>query len=91
MMTICADAGFLIGLYDQRDDRHDRAVEDFVKLFGSGANRLLIPWPILYETVSTRMARNLGALAQMDETGSGCKHSRRLSLSATTLSGGRIG
>ena len=66
MITICADAGFLIGVYDQRDERHNEAVNDFVKLFGKGANRLLIPWPVLYETVSTRMARNLRALAQME-------------------------
>ena len=59
MMTICADAGFLIGVYDQRDERHDEAVGDFVRLFGNGVNRLLVPWPMLYETLSTRMARNL--------------------------------
>ena len=66
MTTICADAGFLIGVYDERDERHEEAVDDFVRLFGSGVNRLLIPWPILYETVSTRMARNVKGLALME-------------------------
>jgi predicted nucleic acid-binding protein len=66
MMTICADAGFLIGVYDQRDERHDQAVQDFIRLFGTGMNRLLIPWPILYETVSTRMTRNFRGLALME-------------------------
>jgi len=66
MSTICSDAGFLIGVYDERDERHEEAVTDFVRLFGSGANRLLIPWPILYETVSTRMARNIKGLGRME-------------------------
>ena len=66
MNTICADAGFLIGVYDQRDERHEEAEKDFVELFGAGANRLVIPWPILYETVSTRMARNTKGLVLME-------------------------
>ena len=53
-------------MYDQRDERHDEASEYFVRLFGSGANRLLIPWPILYETMSTRTVRNVKGLALME-------------------------
>jgi len=65
-MTVCTDAGFLIGVYDQRDERHGHAVKSFVTWFGSGAHRLLVPWPMLYETVSTRMARNAKAMALME-------------------------
>lgn len=56
-MNVCADAGFLIGLYDSTDEHHDEAATLFANLFASSSNRLVIPWPILYETVSTRMAR----------------------------------
>ena len=57
-MNICVDAGFLIGLYDYKDEYHDQAVTHFTNLLGSSSNRLVTPWPILYETVSTRMARS---------------------------------
>jgi len=56
-MNICTDAGFLIGLYDNSDEHHTAATQYFTNLFRSGSNRLVIPWPILYETVSSRTAR----------------------------------
>ena len=55
---ICADASFLIGLYDERDHFHDRARDHFLRYFPKGNNRLIIPWPIVYEAVSTRMVKN---------------------------------
>jgi len=62
-MNVCADAGFLIGLYDQTDQYHKAAAEYFGVLFESSANRLVIPWPVLYEAVSTRLARRRDAIA----------------------------
>jgi predicted nucleic acid-binding protein len=57
MSAICVDSGFLIGLYDDRDQYHARAIELFVAYFDNSVNRLLVPWPVLYETVSTRLVR----------------------------------
>jgi predicted nucleic acid-binding protein len=57
MKSICVDAGFLIGLYDESDQHHEKAAVHFLQLFDRTTNSLLVPWPILYETVSTRMAR----------------------------------
>ena len=54
-MTVCVDAGFLIGLYQESDPYHQKAKEHFVTYFDSGFNRFLIPWPVLYESVRTRM------------------------------------
>lgn len=61
-MNICADTGFLIGLYDDTDQYHTEATSHFANLFESAVNRLVIPWPILYEAVSTRVARRRKAL-----------------------------
>lgn len=58
MNTVCVDSGFLLGLYDVTDPYHTKANEMFIRYFGETQNRLLVPWPILYETVSTQMARN---------------------------------
>ena len=57
MSAICVDSGFLLGLYDNRDQFHARANELFVEYFNNAVNRLLVPWPVLYETVSTRLVR----------------------------------
>lgn len=56
-MNICVDAGFLIALYDPGDNHHETAAGIFQQLFDSAPHRLVMPWPILYETLSTRMAR----------------------------------
>ena len=55
---MCVDTGFLIGLYGARDQYRPEASSHFLRLFGSGNNRLVIPWPILYETVSTRLVKH---------------------------------
>lgn len=58
MSDICVDASFLIGLYDERDGRHNQAREYFLRYFPEGDNRLVIPWPIVYEAVSTTLVKN---------------------------------
>lgn len=58
MKSVCVDAGFLIALYDETDEYHSRAKDYFVQYFDIVQNQLLVPWPILYETISTRMARH---------------------------------
>src|SRR5580658_71110 len=58
MRLVCVDAGFLIGLYDDRDQHHKKAKEYFLRLFSSGNNRMVVAWPILYEDVSTKTVKN---------------------------------
>lgn len=58
MSTVCVDSGFIIALYDQRDQHHSKAKEIFKIYFNNRINKLIVPWPILYESVSTRMVRD---------------------------------
>jgi hypothetical protein len=60
MARVCVDACFLIGLYDRDDQHHATALRQFDALFGeeSVRNQLVVPWPILYECMGTRYARN---------------------------------
>jgi len=60
MARVCVDACFLIGLYDRDDQHHDAAVTHFAALFGeeSARHQLVTPWPILYECLGTRYARD---------------------------------
>ena len=59
-MNICVDTGFLISLYSEKDPRrHSKAESMFVQYFENGIqNKLLIPWPILYEAVATKITKN---------------------------------
>jgi predicted nucleic acid-binding protein len=57
MSDICVDSSFLIGLYDETDERHERATDYFLRYFPKSNNRLIIPWPIVYEAVSTQMVK----------------------------------
>jgi predicted nucleic acid-binding protein len=67
MAKICADAGFLIALYDNRDSHHEDATARFNALFAPDSlrNVLLAPWPILYESLNTRQARRSHTLRQL--------------------------
>jgi len=80
MKSICVDAGFLIGLYDERDEHHQQAQQYFLSFFESTPNRMLIPWPILYETLSTRMVRNRKAMVLLEKDWKRLALQRRLEL-----------
>ena len=60
MKYLCVDACYLIALYDPTDQHHTEAERSFKSLFESSANQFVVVWPILYETLSTRMARHSG-------------------------------
>lgn len=53
--VVLADAGFMLALIDQKDEHHRRASELYKHIEEWHA---LVPWPALYETVSTRTARS---------------------------------
>lgn len=48
------DSGFFFALFDQRDSHHASAIEmeEWLERFP-----VVIPWPILYETINTRFVR----------------------------------
>jgi predicted nucleic acid-binding protein len=55
-----ADSGIWYALFDSRDPYHDQTRQkgDYLDLF-----HVVLPWPILYETLCTRFVRNTSALA----------------------------
>ncbi len=59
-MNICVDTGFLIGLYSEKDPRvRSKAENLFLQYFNNNIqNKLLVPWPILYEAVATQMTKS---------------------------------
>lgn len=62
---MCVDSGFLIALYDNRDDHHESAEKHFVQRFDAAENILVIPWPILYESISSRLVRRRDRIAKL--------------------------
>lgn len=62
MKFACADTGFFIGLYDETDAFHQLANLYFEELFENGDNHLVVPWPVLYETVSTKLVKHRSRL-----------------------------
>jgi predicted nucleic acid-binding protein len=67
MSDICVDTGFLLGLYVESDQYHEPAQRCFSDYFESTTNRLIVPWPILYETISTRLSRNWSAMTLLEQ------------------------
>ena len=80
MRDVCVDTGFLIGLYQQKHDFHVKAQEYFNRFFAEGGNRMLVPWPIVYETFSTRTVRNADALTVLSSDWRRLQHRGQLHL-----------
>jgi len=51
---VTCDTGFWIAAFDPKEDQHARALELFDDL---AVHNMLIPWPITYEVLRTRMVR----------------------------------
>jgi predicted nucleic acid-binding protein len=58
------DTGVLYGVFDNRDPRYKEANEkvEYFDLF-----KLILPWPIVYETLRTRFVRNQAALQKFEK------------------------
>lgn len=67
MRNVCADSTFLIDLYDETEPKHVDANRYFDDIFDYAPNKLIVPWPILYETISTRMARNKNRIVRINK------------------------
>ena len=57
------DTSFFIALFNKRDEHHvsARKMEEWLDVMP-----VLLPWPILYETVNTRLVRRSESLARFD-------------------------
>lgn len=53
---LLVDSGFFFALFDPRDFHHAKAVQ---KKKWLDILSVVIPWPVLYETVNTRFAENM--------------------------------
>ena len=60
---LLADSGFFIALYEPRDVNHAAAQGkgEWLDLMP-----IVLPWPILYETLNTRFARKPAVMARLD-------------------------
>ena len=69
MARICVDACFIIGLYDREDQYHRIAIQQFEYLFSGkmDSNKLVAPWPILYECLGSRHAKDFRKLALFNQ------------------------
>lgn len=58
MIRVCIDSNFLIALYDERDQHHIKALNYFENYYIGIGSQMIVPWPIMYESLSTRMVRD---------------------------------
>ena len=78
MANICADAGFFIGLHDPQDPYFTAANALFRAYLETSPHRLLVPWPILYESLNTRMARRQDSVREFRTRCDDLERQRRL-------------
>jgi predicted nucleic acid-binding protein len=62
---ICIDTSFFIGLYQERHNFNSRARQLFGELFEKSGHRMVILWPIVYETFSSKSVGNRNALENL--------------------------
>ena len=60
---LLVDTGFFIAMYDERDAHHAEA-QDKQKLLDVYA--VILPWPVLYETIKTRFSRRRRIMARFN-------------------------
>lgn len=61
--TVLVDTGYWIALFDPREAAHGTVAgtEDLIELL-----TLVMPWPVLYETLRTRFMRRRDWVARLD-------------------------
>ena len=60
---LLTDTGYLIALYDERDEHYATAQSNRRLL---ELHPVVLPWPVLYETINTRFARRPMVLRRID-------------------------
>ena len=60
---VLVDSGFFFALFNPRDRYHADAIEkrEWLEILS-----LVIPWPVLYETINTRFARRPATIARFE-------------------------
>lgn len=63
MQRVLVDSGFFFALVNARDQHHCEALDkqEWLDLFPA-----VLPWPILYETINTRLIRDPDKVAQFE-------------------------
>ena len=61
--SLLADTGYFVALYDERDEYNEQAqrIQRLLDL-----HPLVLPWPVLYETLKTRFVRKPTILPRID-------------------------
>lgn len=62
MLNILVDSGIWFALFDARDGNYVRASQKAAVIED---NRVILPWPIMYETLNTRLVKNPLSLQRM--------------------------
>ena len=66
MRRFCADTGFFFALYDRSERRHAAAEEFFAEQVEKAGNVLVLPWPIMYESLNSRFVANIPQVAAVN-------------------------
>ena len=66
MRRLCVDTCFLIGLCTERDQYYESATTQYEKLFERDRNRMVMPWPILYETLRTAKVKDRQGMRKLE-------------------------
>lgn len=65
---------------DETDENHARAERLFLEYLDVVQNQLLVPWPILYESISTKMVKNRKRMDMLNKDWETLERERRLVL-----------
>lgn len=68
MSRICVDTGFLIALY-ARDDQRERRIKarEYFGHFDNRINKMILAWPVMYETLRSKLTKNQSAVRAFEE------------------------
>lgn len=63
---VLTDSCFWLGLVDPTDQHHERA-QQWTDIVDQEGATLLLPWPCLYESVSTRLVRSRSRTLELEQ------------------------
>jgi hypothetical protein len=68
MKALLTDTGYLIALYGPGDDRRyvEKARESFRITFEQSQNVLVLTWPVLYETLNTKLSKRMDVVERIE-------------------------
>lgn len=68
MNYVCVDSGFLLALYARDDDAQRRVkARTYFKRFESRLNKLVLPWPVMYEVFRSKVVKHQDGIRQFDD------------------------